>query len=360
MSILLKLRAKVAQAQAVSTKLNRARRRKKSQRAEFYQAFWSQAAHAVGASAQSTPEGFVLIQRDTETTRFWDNYTELDGPVTLRIAGHKGLVREILQKHDVPVAPGLIFSLDRVDRAIDFLKTHDACVVKPAAGSSAGAGVCTNIRTPKHLTQAACAAAAHGAPLLIERQIIGRDIRVLLLDGQVLDVVERRPPSVIGDGRTTIAQLVHAANQQRLQAGIAHSQVLISKSWELHRCLASQGYSWKSVPPKGKSVRLKSAVNDNAAEDNIPVRDSTPDSLIELARAAADALQVRLAGVDLMVPNPDDSSDQPVVLEVNTTPGMYIHRGPNEAKVGAAIVEACLAQNQIARAQAAHSLTGAS
>jgi cyanophycin synthetase len=89
---------------------------------------------------------------------------------------------------------------------------------------------------------------------------------------------------------------------------------------------------------------LKCVINDNAAAENVSVTDQVCTAIVECGRAAANAIGARLAGVDIVttdlsVPLTDSGG---VVLEVNTTPGLYIHCCAGDGHVAELILEACL------------------
>ena len=274
------------------------------------------------------------------------NYTELDDPVSLRIAGNKPLVHRLLRSQGIPTPAYREFTLKTLTDAAEFLLQHGTCVVKPAAGTGGGQGVTTGVQTARQLRQASVAAAGHSSGLIIEQQIAGANIRLLFLDGQPLDAIDRRPPTVTGDGRSRIGQLVDNANQQRLQAGFSVAQSVLKRDQDMRQTLAAQGLTLTSVLPVDKTVQLKTVINDNTAEDNICVIDSLNRALIDEARSAADAVGLRLAGVDIVTPDASRCLTDAggVVLEVNSAPGFYFHYAARKSRTPVAIpvLAACL------------------
>ena len=347
---LLKARAAAARARVLFQRVSRAARTEKSQRSDFYRKMWSRAADEIGAAVVHSHGDLLTIARGRSMAKVFRNYTDLDGPVTLRAAGTKPLVHEVLRARSIPTPDYATFSLNRLHVAFDFLRSHtpSPCVVKPAAGTGAGAGVTTGITTTRQLVNAAIAAAGHGDELLIEQQIAGTNLRLLYLDGRLLDAVERRPPTVVGDGNSTISRLVRSANQDRRERGSRAAQVFLKYDLDMERTLAEQGLSWHAVPEMGCVVRVKTVINDNAAVDNVSVIDVVANDIVEAGRQAAEAINARLAGVDVVTPDltTDLSSSGGVVLEINTTPGLYIHEGKQPRPVAVSILEACLNQSQ--------------
>jgi D-alanine-D-alanine ligase-like ATP-grasp enzyme len=334
-------------------KLNRDARRAKKGRAEFYRQLWQQAAVEAKAHVSFESGDLLVVRRGAQQAKLFRNYTDLDGPVTLRAVGDKVVVHQMLQTGNVPTPPYRAFTLRTIDSAQAFIKQHALCVVKPASGTGAGAGVTTGVDSRKSLHAAAARATAFDSRLVIEKQIPGRNLRLLFLDGQLLDAVERRPPTITGDGKSTIQQLIDLENRRRCEAGIQHAQVLLDVDLDVRRTLARQGLSLKSIPSAQQSLAVKTVINDNAADENVSVLDSLCGDIVSTARNAAALLGVRLAGVDVLTHDLAYSlqSTGGVILEVNTTPGLYIHKSKPVSQIAVPILEACLAQfNQSPRA----------
>ena len=196
------------------------------------------------------------------------------------------------------------------------------CVVKPAQASGA-LGVTTAISARFDLARAMAYGGAFGRELLVEELVEGGVYRLLYFDGELLDAVLRMPPTVQGDGSANVEQLVSAENRRRLAGGIEACQSLVKIDQELRHTLRQRGYTLRSVPPAGEEVRLKNAVNDNRREDNVSAAEALCGEVVETGAAAAAALGVRLAGVDVITGDPGVPLTEAggVVIEVNHAPG---------------------------------------
>jgi cyanophycin synthetase len=151
--------------------------------------------------------------------------------------------------------------------------------------------------------------------------------RFLLLDGELLDVVRRRPPTVVGDGRSSVDELIAAENSRRLEADGEEGLWLLRADLDLVLALERQGLRPSAVPDAGRRVAVKSVTNQNRAEDNETVREEISEELVAEARHAAELVGLRLAGVDLVTTDltrPLVESGG-VILEVNCTPGLHHH-----------------------------------
>jgi D-alanine-D-alanine ligase-like ATP-grasp enzyme len=294
----------------------------------FYERAWRDAATELGATFKTLGQGIVEIELDGVCTRAVENTSAIDDPVTLAVLIDKLLTCKILKEEGLPVARHAQFALKEMTPALDFLTQSKCdCVVKPASGTGGGRGITTGIRTRSQLARAAALAAVYCDELLIEEQIKGDNYRLLFLDGELIDAFVRRHPNVTGDGRFSIAKLVRSANADRLAHGSGKSQVLLTIDMDMKRTLARQGLSLRSVPGQGRSVTLKTVVNENGGADNTSANHLLCRSIVEDAARAVRALRVRLAGVDIITTDPTVplSESGGVILEVNAPPNFYYH-----------------------------------
>jgi cyanophycin synthetase len=345
----------------VRARLSTSDRTSRRHQAAFYRALWTSAAAEAGFPVSLSGDGGgVDISLPCRTVTAHGSQCGIDTPDVLHRAGDKALVTRLLADAGLPVPPQRVFCLATLEVADAFRSTlAGTCVVKPAQDTGAGRGVTTGIRARRDLTRAAAVAAAAGArgssavasattsvrpvavacrvagllrgldtvPLLIEGQVPGANYRLLYLDGELIDAIRRDAPVVVGDGQSTIGQLLDALNRSRLDAGGIQAQMLVTRDLDLERTLAEQNLTAGSVPAEGAPVPLKTTINENAPGGNRPARDELCAAIVEQGRIAAELVGARLAGVDVITTDPrlplEDTGG--CVLEVNTTPGLAMH-----------------------------------
>jgi cyanophycin synthetase len=296
-------------------------------RSRFYTDLWGDAASRLGASIEIVGDDILEIRRGSISTRVQQNATAIDRVVDVAVTVNKPLVHRLLARRHLQTPNYCEFTLNEISKAAAFVESAASkCVVKPANGGG-GRGVTTGVTRTIDLVRAAAHAAVYGRKLLVEEHVRGDVYRLLYLDGLLMDAVLRRPSTVIADGKSTVRELIRLENEARLKEGpnLAHALILIDL--DVQRTLANQGLTLSSVPKQGVAVTLKTVINDNSQRDNFTAKHLLCKSIIDDGAAAAAAVGVRLAGIDLITPDPRVplAESGGVILEVNTTPSYHHH-----------------------------------
>lgn len=323
-----------------------ARRRFRPLRNSFYEDLWAKAAADTGAQVERQPNGLTQISRRGLATFVDHSDLMLDSAVTLRVMANKAMTFKFMSGKNVRTPAFETFTLASIARAETFLERQQGpIVVKPADGTGGGRGVTTGITTSQALLAAARHAAGFNQALMVEEQLTGMSYRLLYFDGEFIDTVRRDSPTVTGDGASTITALVKAENEARLERPpiTALSPLIIDQ--ESRNTLATDGLTASHVPGNGDKVRVKLAVNENAAAQNRIVRASTHPDLIQAGSQLVKDFGIRFAGLDVTA---DDISatllDGNVIFnEINVNPGIHHHylvSNPGErADVASALLE---------------------
>ncbi|GAA4927450.1 cyanophycin synthetase [Actinoplanes utahensis] len=275
----------------------------------------------------------------------WAAMTDRTSAVGVDIAGDKHVTRRLLDEAGIPVAEG--GAAGTVADAVRLLgELGGPVVVKPRHGRQ-GRDVALHLTTPD---QVARAFTEVGGEAVVERQLDGRDYRVLVVAGEVVAAAERVAAHVTGDGRATVADLVARANEDP-RRGTGHSRVLtrIELDETALRVLRRQGRRPTSVPADGEVLRLRDTANLSTGGTSRDVTDQVHPDVIRLCRRVAALIGLDIAGIDLRLPDvaaPVRPGAGPVtagVIEVNAVPGLRMHLSPAHGRsrdVGDAIVRA--------------------
>jgi cyanophycin synthetase len=291
-------------------------------RVEEYRRYWEAAARSLGADMSALADGIWEVRYRSVRTRIAGYVLSLDDPVTLRIAGNKALCYRLARDAGVPVAEHRVVRLANVAAARSLLLERPGLyVVKPARGSSSGIGVTTCVSTPEELEAAAVLASLFCDELLVERMVPGESYRLLFLDGEFLHAVRRRGTRVVGDGRSTVAELL------RRQPDAGRLDALAEMT------LGAQGLGPASVPAAGRSVLVRGLPPGTSRSRELrtiydePATELLHPEVVAAAGRVVQALGSQFAGVDVVTADPAVPLDRSggVFLEINTTPGIHHH-----------------------------------
>ena len=199
-------------------------------------------------------------------------------------------------------------------------------VLKPNGGSH-GRGVTMGIRDIGGFRKALEVA---GNSAIFEEQIFGRDYRMLTIGSSLKAVTERKPSHVIGDGVSTVAQLVSTKNERRvLNPSTRNHPLLTDEHAEL--CLSRQGLSLHSVPSEGVEVLLRTVANVGSGGDAHDRTDQVHPGFTQICERVPEHFgSPEVLGIDIIA---EDISADPEgqkwgILEVNANPDIDLQHWP--------------------------------
>ncbi|MGB0652230.1 MAG: cyanophycin synthetase [Thermoplasmatota archaeon] len=261
----------------------------------------------------------------------------------VEIAADKERTKRILDEAGIAVPRGR-----GVERLVDARKLAERIgypvVVKPLDGNH-GRGITTNIRDEAELETAYKAAKKVHDTVIIERFLVGKDHRILLINGKLIAAARRDPAHVVGDGTRTVQQLIDRVNSDP-RRGFGHEKVLtrIEVDGDSERMLAEQGLAVDGVPEKGQEVVLKSTANLSTGGTATDVTDELHPSIVFMAERVAALVGLDIMGIDVVAPHlrlPMEETGGGIV-EVNAGPGLRMHLEPTHGEprnVGKPIID---------------------
>lgn len=224
--------------------------------------------------------------------------------VALSICSYKEATRRLLQRLDVPVPRGRVFSVEDVDNALDFAdRIGYPVVAKPVAGLR-GIGVVADIRSRSELIDALDMyrrSQLGNDDFVIEEHVPGDDHRIVVIDGKVVAAVVREPASVVGDGVHTVADLIEYKNRARLENPHLSSR-LIKFTEPVEYQLRQAGLTYASIPDAGQVVTLANSANLSVGGDSFEVAHELHPSIKEVAVRAVQAVPgLGFCGLDMLI-----------------------------------------------------------
>src|SRR5699024_7440676 len=143
--------------------------------------------------------------------------------IGMHICDNKIHTRNILRKNNIIVVKSKSFKYNEFLKASDFMKKINGPVVIKPISLSRGRGITTNITNEKELKTGwekafnAYRTGKESKTVLIEEQFEGYDYRVFVVKDKVISVTQRRRANVVGDGKSTVLELINKKNEERKQ-----------------------------------------------------------------------------------------------------------------------------------------------
>lgn len=304
-------------------------------------------APSVGATLEVEPSHrFVGIVRfgNGRQSCFWENRLDLNPVAAARIAQDKGYTSHFLRARGYAVPAERVIFGPALRRHVDASRGIESAlafaaergyplIVKPNRFSQGR--LVERVEGEGEFLAALERALAHDRIALVQEVARGRDLRIVVVDQTIIDAYERVPLTVTGDGAATIAELL--ARRQREFEARGRDTVIPVDDPRLGAVLARQRLGPGAVLPAGAAARLFDIANLSVGGESLAIApEALHPELRALAISATAALNLRFAGVDVMVEDLDAPLAGYTILELNAAPGLdaYVYSGAaNDAHV---------------------------
>ena len=239
------------------------------------------------------------------------------------------------RKGAFPVTEGKSFWFWRKNRALKFgcNELGFPLVVKPRGGSVAR-HVTTNIRSNEELKRAIDKAIIYSPAFIIEKFIENAFVyRATVVDFDFVAVVKQVPANIVGDGISTIQQLVEKKNSDEKRGEPHQKDFTLYKTIideTTMKLLAEKNYNLQSIPKIDEAIYLQKNPFLKLGGDLLEVTGRVHRDNIQLFKDIAKFFDIRLVGIDFLIPNISSSwQDQKcAVLELNSVPCIEMHHFP--------------------------------
>ena len=302
-------------------------------------------------SIRLTEGNLVQLGYGARQHRIWTAETDQTSAIAESISRDKDLTKTLLQSCGVPVPEGRI-----VDSPADAWEAAEdiglPVVVKPSDGNH-GRGVSTELMTREEVVAAFNLANDEGSEVIVERFVRGNEHRLLVVGGRLAAAARGESVSIVGDGKSSIRQLIASQINSDPRRGEAEEYpldvILIDQQRSVIFAIARQGFVPDSIPKLAEQVVIQR--NGNVAFD---VTDLVHPEVAAAASLAARIIGLDIAGVDLVAQDISRplAEQGGAIVEVNAGPGLLMHLKPADGKarpVGKAIVDNLFAEGESGR-----------
>jgi cyanophycin synthetase len=283
--------------------------------------------------------------------RIWTAETDQTSAISESISSDKDLTKTLLQACGVPVPEGRL-----VDNPEDAWEAAEEIgvpvVVKPRDGNH-GRGVTTELMTREDVASAYKLALDEGSGVIVERFVRGNEHRLLVVGGKVVAAARGESASVVGDGRSTVKELIDNQINIDPRRGTTDADplnlIIPDDDPAVRFEILRQGFEPDSIPQKGKEILIQR--NGNVAFD---VTDLVHPTIAAAAALAARVIGLDIAGVDMVIEDVSRpfAEQRGAIVEVNAGPGLLMHLKPADGEarpVGEAIVDSLFPADESGR-----------
>ena len=272
----------------------------------------------IGVEVLDAEGGFFRLSYGGRSIACRESLSELTSAVAMSLCDDKAATRRAVARAGVRVPEAIEF--DTRENLEAFLAKHGSVAVKPARGEQ-GRGVAVGLETLEEAMAAVERARAHCERVLVEQCVTGEDLRLIVIGYKLVAAALRRPARVIGDGASTIRDLIERQSRRRGAATGGESKIPLDA--ETERCIAKAGYQLDDVLPSGEEINVRKAANLHTGGTIHDVTAEVHPSLVDAAVRAARALDVPVTGIDFMVRSPRQPGYW--FIEANERPGLANH-----------------------------------
>jgi GNAT-family acetyltransferase (TIGR03103 family) len=269
--------------------------------------------------------GFFKLKYGARTIICRESLTELTSSIAMTRCAEKDITNKLLKNAGLSV-PEQIVANSKTENQ-NFLEQYERIVVKPANGEQ-GAGITLPITNPADMEKAIKKAGGVSNKIILEQLVEGQDLRVIVIGYEVVAAAIRKPPEIIGNGETTIKELIKKLSRRRENATQGESTIPIDK--ETKRCVSAHGYSLDDVLEEGQVIKIRNTANLHTGGTIHDVTDSLSSEIAQASKMAAHAIDIPVVGLDFMVK--DYKSSEYYIIEANERPGLANHEPQPTAK----------------------------
>ena len=279
--------------------------------------------------------GVSLVQLGygSKQRRIQATMSDRTSALAVEIADEKFRTKELLRRAGIPAPEGAITeTLGEATRAAEHRGYPVA--VKPEIGNH-GRGITARVSGPEELETAFASASKICDSVIVEKSLSGLDFRVLVINGNLVAAALREPAYVVGDGTSSIRQLIDEVNKDP-RRGIGHERVLTAIVVDdmTERLLSSRGYDVDDVLPAMAKLYLKSTANLSTGGTARDVTDEVHQDVRQMCERVARIVGMDCIGIDIVAPGLDQSlpPGSAGIVEVNAAPGFRMHLDPTEGR----------------------------
>ena len=280
-------------------------------------------------------ENFISLKKcDKKEYVVQATKTSKDNYATILIMENKVVTKKVLEDNNIRVPKGEEYTSIEEAKVKSDKFIGKPIVIKPKSTNfGIGISIFTEGASKDDMIKAFEIAFENDKTVLIEEFIKGKEYRFLVIGDKVAGILHRVPANVIGDGKSTIAELVEIKNQDSLRGKgykTPLEKIILDKNAELF--LKQRGLDFNYIPKCDEIVYLRENSNISTGGDSIDYTDDIPQKFKDIAVKATKAVKAKICGVDMMIEDYKEENSPYAIIELNFNPAIHIHSYPYKGK----------------------------
>lgn len=274
------------------------------------------------------PGRYFSLSTPNKIHYFYNSRGDLTKGRAQKITGNKHLTKEWLSKAGISIPKGEMFTKKDSDKKIIQYASNlkYPVVLKPTNGYQ-GNGVFAGIQDKKEFTEALLHLRNNMGykNVIVEEFVNGKEYRVFVIGNQVVGAVEKIQPSVSGDGRSTINELIKVKNKEKRKNPHLFKKP-IKIDLEVENCIKEAGYNIEDILKDGERIYLRKKNSLSSGGDPVDATDKLTEETKKTSIKALQAIpNLAQGGLDVMV---DCNTGQAYIIEINAIAMIGSHLFP--------------------------------
>jgi GNAT-family acetyltransferase (TIGR03103 family) len=250
-----------------------------------------------------------------------ESLSELTSAVAMSRCDDKRVTRRIMARAGVRVPRAVEVVEGDTTAARGLLEQCGEVVVKPARGEQ-GKGITVGVRDARGLEDAVALALRHCPDVIVEELVAGEDLRVVVIDHEVVAAAVRKPAEIVGDGVRDVTSLIRETSRRRERATGGESRIPLDALTVA--VVAEAGHTMDDVLPRGLRLRVRRTANLHTGGTIEDVTARLHPEIAAAAVRASRAIDIPVTGLDFLVPDLD--GPEHTFIEANERPGLANHQ----------------------------------
>lgn len=169
---------------------------------------------------------------------------------------------------------------------------------------------------------------------IIQKVIIGKDYRIVVLKDEILCAYRRIPLVVKGDGKSSIAQLLENKQKKFIERG--RDTTINIQDPRIARSLAHNRMTFNTILPQSQKIYLLTNANLSSGGEAEDVTRKLHADYKNMAITLTHEMGLTFCGIDIISPTPiNEPMKEYTIIEINSAPGLdyYAEVGEKQRKI---------------------------